>query len=413
SSPKSPPDSSPSSVLAKLWNVEEKEVPKLFAREETLIKGNLQLIPLLDESIYGGSYINLKANKIIINTIDPSKKGIITNNKTIKPYLNFLSFVQVNNSLAKLNNTYEKLIRLARHYKVKDVMISNEYKKNNIVIYLNNTDDKANKAFINSAKKLDPIPIIAYNKKIKKRSLHNSSSLKSRQITIPLLGGSHIGHPHAECTVGFWVHFRGTYYITTCGHCITNGITNAEGQYIFDYKGINPPEYIGPMTMYDLSGVDRGFIYPDNPKFVKSPYIKNPEFRVQPELAIADTTPIAGNSIIGATVCTIGALSNLRCGNVKTGDMTEFVREHEIENMIVTTRMTQHGDSGAPVFRFIELFSLSAPLKVHLIGMHNAEGFMAESEDSPEVIPISTHMPLYKILKNDMSVFTIYDADPQ
>ncbi|CAG8759311.1 8176_t:CDS:1, partial [Racocetra fulgida] len=162
--------------------------------------------------------------------------------------------------------------------------------------------------------------------------------------------------------------------------------------------------------MYDLSRVDRGFIYPDNPKFVKSPYIRNPGFRVQPELAIADATHIAGNSIIGATVCTIGAITNLiRCGEVKNGDLTWFVGEHEVENMIATTPMTQHGDSGAPVFRFLDLFSLTDRLRVHLLGMHNAAGFIPESEDSPDDIPISAHIPLYKILKNDMSVVTIYD----
>ncbi|CAG8751357.1 12972_t:CDS:1, partial [Racocetra fulgida] len=66
----------------------------------------------------------------------------------------------------------------------------------------------------------------------------------------------------------------------------------------------------------------------------------------QPELAIADTTHIAGNSIIGATVCTIGAKSNLiRCGEIEIGDVTEFVSEIYTENMIATTRITRPGDS--------------------------------------------------------------------
>ncbi|CAG8688686.1 13584_t:CDS:2, partial [Racocetra fulgida] len=222
--------SSPYTPLTQFLNVPESKVPDLVAQQKTLIEGNRQLIPLLNGSIYGGSYIDLKENKIIINTIDLSKDDDIKNNIKMKPYRNILSFVKVKNSLMDLNSTFEKLSILAKQYDVKDLVISNEYKINNIVIYLN-TKNESNKAFIDDAKKLNP-KIIDFNQSTKEaefnsNSLHNSLTLESRQIV-------------------------------TCGHCAAGGTKNPDGFIDFYYTPWNdisrfsPESYIGPMTMSDV-----------------------------------------------------------------------------------------------------------------------------------------------------------------
>lgn len=103
-------------IIAQLLNVPVNEVPELLAQEKILINGSSQLTQLLDKSIFCGSNIDIKANKIFINTIDMSKTGNITNNSTMKPYLNLLSFVQVKNSLAQLNFTFNEASKLADKY---------------------------------------------------------------------------------------------------------------------------------------------------------------------------------------------------------------------------------------------------------------------------------------------------------
>ncbi|RIB20064.1 hypothetical protein C2G38_1222226 [Gigaspora rosea] len=95
--------------LAQYLNVSESEVPELLSNQKILIEGNRNLIPLLNSTIFGGSYIDIKANKLNINIVDMSQQGIITNNPAMKPYLKLLSFVQVKNSFDQLNFTFNQL----------------------------------------------------------------------------------------------------------------------------------------------------------------------------------------------------------------------------------------------------------------------------------------------------------------
>ncbi|CAG8769381.1 23493_t:CDS:2, partial [Racocetra persica] len=87
--------------FAKLWGVENEKVPELLDREAKLIKIDGKLQPLLNNSYFGGTYIDVKANKININTVDQSK---------VKEY---------------------------------------ELEANNVVIYLKDKNDPKNKEFIN------------------------------------------------------------------------------------------------------------------------------------------------------------------------------------------------------------------------------------------------------------------------
>ncbi|CAG8796292.1 21650_t:CDS:1, partial [Racocetra persica] len=59
--------------LAELWGVEIKKVPELLQREAKLIMIDGKLQPLLNDLYFGGTYVDVKANKININTVDQSK----------------------------------------------------------------------------------------------------------------------------------------------------------------------------------------------------------------------------------------------------------------------------------------------------------------------------------------------------
>ncbi|KAF0553847.1 hypothetical protein F8M41_019907 [Gigaspora margarita] len=120
---------------------------------------NSILTPILDnyDSSFGRTYIDAKANKVFINTVNSSMIPIVESSPEIKPYINLLSFQNANNSLYHLNHTFNKLIKLAHERKANNVIISINPKINNIVIYLNHKDDKTNKNFTDIAATFYPI----------------------------------------------------------------------------------------------------------------------------------------------------------------------------------------------------------------------------------------------------------------
>ncbi|CAG8839957.1 22853_t:CDS:1, partial [Cetraspora pellucida] len=161
------------------------ELPGLLANEEILIKGNRLLTPLLDESSFGGSYIDIKANKININIVDSSKENDIMSNPVMEEYLNLLSFKKVSNSLDKLNTALNELHNMAKRYNATNLTLSNEYEFNKIIVYLNVNGYEKNKAFIDNAEKIYPNLLHIVNKAENKISFNlssSSSALKTRDI---------------------------------------------------------------------------------------------------------------------------------------------------------------------------------------------------------------------------------------
>ncbi|RIB22248.1 hypothetical protein C2G38_2174486 [Gigaspora rosea] len=331
--------------LPKLLNVSESEVPDLLINQKILLEGNGKLIPLLDESIYGESFIDLIANKIFINTIDISKNGSIMNNPVMKPYLNLLSFVEVKNSLSKLDELF-----------------------NQPELY---------QAFIDSTKKLNPIPIIdGSNEAIKENSPtlksrknnspilesrdNNSATLESREIQVRILGGYGIGQINEETgqsvTAGFWVRQQGLAFLTTVGHSALNGTLGPHGtvEFFFVIPNTGTIEFFGNMVRFDVRTVDRGFILPFDDVFVESPFIYNKEFPRAPLLAIADFTRTPDRSIVGALLCKSGFTTGLTCGLVESVDAKKEVDlpgnngVAEYEDQILVSPMSAYGDSGAP-----------------------------------------------------------------
>ncbi|RIB27678.1 hypothetical protein C2G38_2159968 [Gigaspora rosea] len=277
--------------IARYLNVSVSEVPQLLAQEKILIEGNRKLTPLLtqNEKIFGGSFIDVIANKININTKDLSKDGIITSNSAMKPYLDLLSFKQVNNSLYDLNSTFEDL-----------------------KIWLKETMQPT----LSDAIKLNPI-IIYEEPEIEV----NNYSVEDTQINDLVLGGDgiHTFGFTTRCSAGFWVRSRSnsTPYIMTAGHCSKSGPFNSDGSVNFfhlPWEGIVGRRFIGPMARPDMSVADMGFISKQNSQIGVIPSVRNTDDQEFPELMIYG------------------------------GD--------EFNGLIRATHMSCGGDSGAPVFQF-------------------------------------------------------------
>ncbi|RIB25794.1 hypothetical protein C2G38_2030775 [Gigaspora rosea] len=103
--------------LAKLWDVEDSEVPKLLEREKNLIAIDKILRPILEQdnfiSSFGGSVIYPKEDIITVHTVDFSKLDDLKALPQINPYKEFIEatkpynpkIIYENSALASQNVT--------------------------------------------------------------------------------------------------------------------------------------------------------------------------------------------------------------------------------------------------------------------------------------------------------------------
>ncbi|RIB06101.1 hypothetical protein C2G38_2253416 [Gigaspora rosea] len=395
--------------IARLLKVPESEVPKLLSQEKTLIKGNSILTPLLTQNakIFGGSYIDILANKININTIDLSKKGIITNSPDMKPYLDLLSFIQVKYSLFDLNSTFEDLAILAKENKATNVLLSIDYNFNNIAIYLRHVDDDQNKEFIAVAEKLNPI--IIYNEPEIPEIVNNSIEFPPIGNIVPGGDGIRTSNWQTICAAGFWVRSvsNSTYSIMTAGHCYDNGPFNPDGSvdfYHFPWMGMMEsvvndvaPGFIGQMAQPNVSVVDKAFILKQNDEIRVSASVRNTDDQEYPELMIYGTAVI---DTVGAIVCKSGYVSHVVCGRIKAiGSAFEFVKENEIityHGLTQTEKIAFQGDSGGPVYGY-ELSLMPGIIIAGILSSGNM-GLVDEW---------NVFTPIDMLLTNDIEIITV------
>ncbi|CAG8627173.1 16873_t:CDS:1, partial [Cetraspora pellucida] len=352
--------------LKQYLKVSERELPGLLANEEILIKGNRLLTPLLDESSFGGSYIDIKANKININIVDSSKKDDIMSKPVMKEYLNLLSFKKVSNSLDKLNTALNELHNMAKRYNATNLTLSNEYEFNKIFIYLNVNYHEKNKEFIDNAEKLYTnllhIVIKAENK-ISFNLSSSSSALKTRDIENVIFGGDGlINEDGDQCTAGFWMRQDNFSFLVTAGHCAKDANHTPDGNVRF-YSYPDPNFFVGEMTYYEHQEVDKGFILVDNPDILVIPNIKNVVNDTYRALFIIGTVDI---DTVGSHICIAGAISHVSCGKVTAiNAVSELIGFGKFQGVINTDIVSQSGDSGGPAFQFKDRF----PQFVYLVGM--------------------------------------------
>ncbi|CAG8657010.1 25541_t:CDS:1, partial [Gigaspora margarita] len=149
-------------ALAELWDVADDELLNLLAIEEklTIIDKTLQLLLEDFDSSSGGTYIDVKANKVFVNIVDPSIIPIIKNSPEIRSsdYLNFIIFKSAKNSMATLTNHLDKIDDLIEQFRPIHIQCYIGMEFNTIVI--RHARNIKNKPFLNSTLQYNPLIIV-------------------------------------------------------------------------------------------------------------------------------------------------------------------------------------------------------------------------------------------------------------
>ncbi|CAG8813708.1 3410_t:CDS:2 [Gigaspora margarita] len=289
--------------LARLWNVPNEAVPKLLDLEKYLISIDSKLQPLLNGSYFGGTYLDIKAGKINVNTVDQSKVDGIR--KKLKNYQDYLNFIAVNNTLSQLNSTFNQTFILAQQLNITNCIISIEPEFNNVVIYLR-MDDGNNKEFIEKVETFNPSPIIKLlpnedNEEI----LFNSSTLVEKRNLYTLVDG---------------------------------------GSPINDHL-------IGPMDARVIRLYDMGFIRRTNPNIFFRPVIR----QLIREISQFVQLLIVGSSEItscGTHICKAGQSTGITCGFVSAFTSVGIYDHHLRVRTFIVPMDNAPGDSGGSMFRY-------------------------------------------------------------
>ncbi|CAG8508227.1 22152_t:CDS:2 [Cetraspora pellucida] len=351
-------------ALSKLWNVTEIEVPNLLNIEKNLCKVDGLLKPFLEqnEESFGGTYINVKSNKIIIMIVDETKKDIILNSSDIQPHRELLIFVLAINSLSSLKNSSKQIVAKSRTHHPVGVFIYIDIEENNIVIFLAHIADRRNKPFIDAIREDNPV-IRYYDVNVQgqpSRTQPRNSTHTKRGIDRQIINGDFIYNlgSRAKCTAGFPVADRELKnYIVTAGHCIDSNNT-ASDHNTFYMMPLNSSEsdevlrfrkkdLIGPMVLHDLEETDFGLIRLTNPDIKPTNVIRNTNSDPYRQLFIKDREIISTH---GAHLCKSGATTFVTCGYTKSFE-GYFIFGNDVKyDLIVTDFLAAQGDSGGPVF---------------------------------------------------------------
>ncbi|RIB15461.1 hypothetical protein C2G38_2192311 [Gigaspora rosea] len=196
----------PKEPLAKLWNIENDEIPKYLSIEKNLSIVDEILKPLLDDDNFGGTYINVIQNMIFINTLNFTKAEEIKNNTEIRQYINLLNFTIANNSTAKLSSRFQDIDNLAKSYIPKYCIGYINSEINNIIIAsCNETRNEINNtAFINAINDRMYNPIFTYYNCFNESSSRKSGDIVKRNIVNRILAGDGLDTDQGTCSAGFW-----------------------------------------------------------------------------------------------------------------------------------------------------------------------------------------------------------------
>ncbi|CAG8827522.1 14580_t:CDS:1, partial [Cetraspora pellucida] len=320
-----------------------------------------------NEESFGGSYINVKRNKIIIMIVDETKKDIILNSPDIQPHRELLIFEPTLNSLSSLRNASLQIVAKARAHHPLGVLIYIDIEENNIVIFLTHIADEFNKPFIDVIKQYNPV-IRYYDLNVQEqpsRKRPRNSIDTKRDINRQIINGDIIYHLRLKtiCTAGFWVIDNElNNYIVTAGHCIDTNNTTF-GHNTFYMKPLNSSERdkglrfreedtIGPMVFHDLDGTDFGLIRITNGDIKPTRAIRNTDSDLYRQLFISDAEIISTH---GAHLCKSGATTFVTCGYIKSFEGYSLNGDDISDDLIVTNFVATKGDSGSPVFYLRDL----------------------------------------------------------
>ncbi|RIB22130.1 trypsin-like cysteine/serine peptidase domain-containing protein, partial [Gigaspora rosea] len=344
----------PKEPLAKLWNIENDEIPKYLSIEKKLTMVDGILKPLLDDDNFGGTYIDVIHNMIFVSTLNFTKAEQIKNRTEIRQYTNLLNFTRAHNSTTRLNSRFQDINNLAKSYMPESCMGYINSKINNIIIASCNETRKetSNIAFIKAINDRKYYPIFTYYSCLE--PLNNEiPRLKSRDTVNRILAGDGLLlEDNLFCSVGFWTRDKQNIsYIATAGHCYEHG-----SYYLYPWNSKTPAALIGKMKVHFLEPIDFGLIKIKNNDTQPVPSVRNSDSERYKELIIKDIISVSSN---GAHLCSSGLISHVKCGYVITLNGFSSSGNSFRDNIFVANIHNIPGDSGGPIFSYKSLTQVS------------------------------------------------------
>ncbi|RIB14889.1 hypothetical protein C2G38_2143834 [Gigaspora rosea] len=376
--------------LAKLWKVNDTEVPILLEFEKNLTAIDDILRPILEEdefiSSFGGTYIDQIEDKLylVVNTVNESKVDQLLKLPKINPYEDFLYFFKTNNSMSRMKYNFDKIAAITQSFKPKDVLIYIDMSLNNVVVYLFNALYFNNTKYINAVDPFNPSIIYEYTPSVPQNLLRPQHD--ARFLNIRILGGDglYIKNKNNDsdnwlCSAGFWTSDRynpNKKYIIIAGHCVENNFDHA--MVFFQPWNSTQPyvSYIGSSVYNPINFYDIGIIHVENEDFFPIPAIKNTDADQYKELIIIDGIPVFSH---GVHICKSGRTSHFTCGYVQGLNGIYSTGDRFALEIIITSTDVKGGDSGGPVLSFV------SPQDLFLVVVHGIvinRGSSAQSIDT-------------------------------
>ncbi|CAG8443888.1 6953_t:CDS:2 [Cetraspora pellucida] len=339
--------------LAKFWKINDDEIPKYLDIENKLIDANKKLIPLLNSSSFGGTFINAKTSTIHIFTVDDSKILDILFAPDMQSYIDYFTFDTVLNSLDKLNILFNQIIESAKQFKPLNVLMFIDVEINNVTLYLN-TDLRVNIPFINDIKKYKP--------NIQKREPRTAA------INDVILSGEGIIGYNKSCSAGYWaktIRKPNDDYLVTAGHCVQDFF------FISPWNTKNKTEFIGPVLHHSTDPYDFAVINITNQDIIPRAVIRNTDVSEYAGLIIKRFNPTINS---GVHICKSGHTTHLTCGYTRGFNGIYIHEKGTVKNLLFSDGITMRGDSGGAVFRYFQLNMVSL-IGVVSVGAKGVSGF--------------------------------------
>ncbi|CAG8800560.1 16260_t:CDS:1, partial [Racocetra persica] len=138
--------------LARLWNIQNDQMPIYLERELNLIKVDKIVERYLDNLNFAGTYIDVRNNLLIIYTVNIAKKKDIISKPDVREHVRFLDFRNASKSLDNLKSSFGELVIAAKQIRPKGIEGFINPRINNIAVIITRRPfDRDNRAFIEIA----------------------------------------------------------------------------------------------------------------------------------------------------------------------------------------------------------------------------------------------------------------------
>ncbi|RIB24385.1 hypothetical protein C2G38_2242041 [Gigaspora rosea] len=380
--------------LARLWKVNDSEIPRLLELERNLTELDKILSQILEQDDYitnfAGSYINLMNESIVVMTLNLSKFNDLISLPEINPHRNFFHPGNATISTAQLRKNFEQITQIALNIRPINIFFYINIEINNIILFFEYKNNTINEKFINETEPFHPHIIYAEEPPYSLAQQTIKSPRDVRKISVIIPGGEGIFNHGPEsygCSVGFWardaINTKNTYIITT-GHGIDSRLGLNEF-YPWPWENNAPPPesrkiIIGTPVVFSVNTFDYALIKVKRKNVIPSFEVRNSDFAQYPILFINDGLHASGH---GIHLCKSGHTTHFTCGYIKGfngifGDEEGFTR-----NLIITDMLAKDGDSGGSVISFDAPNNLRS---VSLAGIHAAQSINIAAGQSLETI---------------------------